>query len=97
MIEIRPQKRKLSQKNLFFANVNYTVVDYLFKGKLKFILTCNFSKNDCNVFENLPCFLIDVIQAWADFNFHNPVDIKQIISQSIWYNSHIKIDNTPKY
>ena len=62
------------------------LVDYLFKGKLKFILTGNFSKNDCNVFEKLPCFWIDVIQAWADFNFHNPVDIKQIISQSLWYN-----------
>ena len=73
------------------------LVDYLFKGKLKFILTCNFSKNDCNVFENLPCFWIDVIQAWADFNFHNPMDIKQIISQSLWYNSHIKIENTPVF
>ena len=25
LIEIGPQKRKQSQKNLFFANVNYTV------------------------------------------------------------------------
>ena len=37
------------------------LVDYLFKGKLKFILTCYFSKNDCNVFDILPCFWIDVI------------------------------------
>ena len=33
------------------------------------------------------------IEAWAEFNFSKPKDKVEILTQSIWYNSNIKIDN----
>ena len=72
----------------------FNMVNYFFRGRLEYILTCNLAKKDCNVLlKGAPAFWIQVLEAWAEFNFSKPKDKVEILTQSIWYNSNIKIDN----
>ena len=64
----------------------------MFYGRLKYILTCNLSQEDCHIFfKQISPFCVDVIK-WCSFNFAYPQNLKDILSQSLWYNSHIQIN-----
>ena len=45
--------------------------------------------------ENIDPFWKDVLTAWCHYKYYNPVKFKEIISQPLWFNSHILIDGKP--
>ena len=51
----------------------------------------NFQSHDTVSF-HVNCFWRDVLIAWSFYKYYNPVKLKEIVSQSIWNNSFIKID-----
>ena len=72
----------------------FHMVNFLFKGKFEYLLSCNFCKKDClQINRELPIFWQHVLEAWANFNFYEPVTIENVLSQSIWNNSFIRIND----
>ena len=62
--------------------------------KIQDIWSCNFNKEDGKAIflhsKNIPYFWKDVIMKWAGYNFYEPKDITDILSQTLWFNSYIK-------
>ena len=59
---------------------------------------CNFSEKDIKYVCRAIGFWLDVIKAWANFNYQDKLELmEQILEQNIWYNSHIRIQNKPFY
>ena len=58
---------------------------------------CNFNEKECPAifarYKNIPYFWKEVITKWAKYNFSNPGDISNILSQPLWFNSHIRNSN----
>ena len=60
------------------------MVKFLFQGKFEYLLSCNFCKKDClQINRELPISWQHVLEAWANFNFYEPVSIENVLSQSI--------------
>ena len=58
------------------------------------IWECNLDPND--VKKIFPSgFWRDVLTAWCEVHFQNDCDLCEITSQTIWFNSFIRIDNLP--
>ena len=57
----------------------------------EFVFEGNFQSHDTVSF-HVNCFWRDVLIAWSFYKYYNPVKLKEIVSQSIWNNSFIKID-----
>ena len=73
-----------------------------FKMALKNIGGDNFSKwnlsvNHLSFVEGTDSFWNDVLLAWSYYRYFNPVKFKDIISQPLWFNSHILIDGNPVF
>ena len=47
--------------------------------------------------ENTDQFWKDVLIAWSHYRYYNPVKFKEIISQPLWFNSHILVGNRPAF
>lgn len=70
--------------NSFWKNA----LSYMMKVDLNYLLSCNFNKND--IVKLLPNTLFkDVLINWAERNYFSPVSVNEILSQNLWYNSHI--------
>ena len=79
--------------NIPFDDHLFKQINNMFYGRLKYILTCNLSQEDCHIFlKQISPFWVDVIKWWCSFNFAYPKSLKDILSQSLWYNSHIQIN-----
>jgi hypothetical protein len=65
--------------------------------KIEYVARCNIK------YEDLPFKLPEhnmwneVWRTWCKENFHNPELLDQILNQSIWWNSHIRINGKPLY
>ncbi|XP_030848019.1 uncharacterized protein LOC115926797 [Strongylocentrotus purpuratus] len=70
-------------KKLFYANTKQIGVVYIF--------LCNFVGSDLNC-SGINGFWKDILFAWSHYRYYNPVKFKDIMNQSLWNNSHIKID-----
>lgn len=57
---------------------------------------CNISPKDV-VFIMEDSFWRDVLSAWSEINFFTPTNVSQIIAQSLWFNSFVKIAGKPVY
>ena len=50
---------------------------------------CNLSKQDIK--KLFPDTIVrDIMLAWSEINYHNPTSARQINSEVLWYNSHLK-------
>ena len=56
---------------------------------------CNLSRNDAMSLLPFQSFWGDVLMAWCDLYFHQPDGWCDVMTQTIWYNSHIRAGNTP--
>ena len=54
----------------------------------------NFKKEDVMSVCSPHGFWRSVVEAWAEYNYHEVDDIETMLSQCIWFNSHIRINNT---
>lgn len=63
--------------------------------KEEFMWKCNLNKRDLEVLFNTVKndFWKGVLEAWAVYNFHDPTTAGQIKDQTLWFNSHIRIQN----
>ena len=81
-------KRILDNQNeglwkLFFqVQMNPYGNDFVFSGNFQAVDIVHF---------NLSPFWQDVLLAWASYKYYNPVKFKDVVSQSIWNNTFIKI------
>ena len=68
---------------------NYLLSSYggslIFKG--------NIHVQDCSQLSITSHFWKDVLKAWSEYRYYNPVKYKDILAQPIWNNSHLKIDH----
>lgn len=77
----------LVKQNFFWTHVARHVLGV----KKEEIPRLNMKKQDAKNIQDR--FVADICSAWAEFNFEQPVYCNDILSQVIWYNSWIKIDN----
>ena len=61
-----------------------------------YIRNSNLNSEDVQLYVR-PGFWCDVAKAWASINFASPKNKMQIMQQSIWYNSHIRIEGKPAH
>ena len=56
---------------------------------------CNLNKADLiNLFPRVKgAFWREVLEAWCIYNFHTPVSTQQVLTQNLWFNSFIKVQN----
>ena len=47
--------------------------------------------------DNIDIFWYNVLFAWCHYKYYNPVKFKEIVSQPLWFNSHILVDGQPIY
>ena len=58
----------------------------------------NLNRKDSNkLIKNKSIFWLEVVNAWADYNFCSPNHIEDILGQQIWFNSHIQVKKLPVY
>jgi hypothetical protein len=64
---------------------------------IKYVTRCNIKYEDLPF--KLPGYNMwnEVWKTWCNENFHNPEIIDQIMNQSIWWNSNIRINGKPLY
>ena len=100
MINIATQNKSLKitwiQRLLDNSNANWKSLVYNQLPDVgEYLWTCNFNKKEVNYAFPKLCnsFWIDVLKAWAEYNFHSPSNRSEIIKQNIWFNSHITINN----
>ena len=68
------------------------------KIKDKYIFCCNISgEHVINLFKYKNKFWYDVLYAWSSYNFFYPKDITDVVKQSLWFNSHIKVNKNTLY
>ena len=48
-----------------------------------------------NMLNSIPTFYCNIIKCWQDISFSSPINAAMVFSESICFNSFIKIDNTP--
>ena len=53
----------------------------------------NLSHKDFDFLANIDQFWRDVLLSWSFYKYYNPVKFKDIISQPLWFNSLIRVDN----
>ena len=58
---------------------------------------CNFSERDVKFVCAAKGFWKDVVTAWAKFHFFTSQTYEEIIMQTIWFNTHIRVENKPFY
>ena len=63
----------------------------------QFFWACNFSPQDMPNVCEAEGFWLSVVQAWALYNYHEPLTKGCIKKQIIWLNSHIRIEDRPVY
>lgn len=72
-------------KSLFLNNLPIT--DELF-------WKCNLNKQDLHMLcNNIPCFWKEVLEAWCVYNFKNHLTDADIKTQTVWFNSFIKVQD----
>ena len=54
---------------------------------------CNFASKDVELFNCRSQFWNDLLKIWAKYNFRTPQSVEEILNQTLWYNSHIKIED----
>lgn len=67
-----------------------------FRKLTNFIFTCNTKETDLQqtpFYKDIAHFWQHVYKAWCKYHFHNPTVSNEILNQSVWFNSHIKIEN----
>lgn len=52
-------------------------------------------KNSTKFLQHLPDFYIQLLDIWYAFHNTTPTNVRDIISENIWYNENILIDNKP--
>ena len=64
-----------------------------------FIWSCNIHVNDAEgIFSKVKnLFWKQVFESWCKFNFHTPCTVREMLNQTIWFNSHINIGGTVIY
>lgn len=73
-----------------WANIAYNKLDKLLKED---IWRCNLHIDDINMVIPENSFWKQVLYAWCLYHFHQPSGTPQILSQVLWLNSKIKIQN----
>ena len=58
---------------------------------------CNLNIADVDVVVKQNSFWKDVLKSWCVYNFHIPGTAEEVKSQSLWLNSHIRIEGYPFY
>ena len=53
----------------------------------------NIHVQDCSQLSITSHFWKDVLKAWSEYRYYNPIKYKDILAQPIWNNSHLKIDH----
>ena len=71
--------------------VNQIVNKEMWQGNLNVVDLCQYRKKIKS------SYWYDVLTAFFTFKFKEPHDIKEILNQNLWYNSFIKINNSPLY
>ena len=66
-----------------YKNLNDTLQCLIWK--------CNIKKSDVKKKFGSETFWSQMLLSWSDLNFHVPDNKKGVLSQLLWYNSHIKI------
>ena len=56
---------------------------------------CNFKKDDVKFVCSPSGFWADTVDYWAEYNYHTPQQIDEIMYQRIWLNSHIRVEDKP--
>lgn len=76
----------------------------MFYAKLKdkiglLIFRCTLAPRDIKhvINKNNELFWYQVLLAWAEYNFVKPMDVHDIMNQTVWLNSFIRVDNRPVY
>ena len=57
----------------------------------------NFNQDDIKYVCQPYGFWKDIVYAWTQINFKNPVNINEVLMQKIWFNSCIRVGNKPFY
>ena len=65
-------------------------------GEENFILW-NLCQSHLTFNPNIESFWNDVLISWSYYKYYNPVKFKEILSQPLWFNSHILVDGKPIY
>ena len=60
-----------------------------------YIWYVNINKVDIQLIIKSRSFWRDVLVSWSELHFHTPCTVEEIYSQSLWLNSHIRIENKP--
>ena len=55
------------------------------------IRNCNLAVKDCSIGKYQ--FFTDILKSWCEHNYHTPMGKAEVLQQTIWYNSHIKVNN----
>ena len=66
---------------------------------LSIVFSSNFKIHDIPIiFPKLTSqFWFQVFEAWSECTYHNPKSKREILDESLWLNSHIRIDRVPVY
>ncbi|XP_071509932.1 uncharacterized protein [Diadema antillarum] len=62
---------------------------------LAFPFKWNLSPRHLILNDNIDIFWYDVLFAWCHYKYYNPDKFKEIVSQPLWFNSHILVDGQP--
>lgn len=77
--------------NDFWSTVAYNQLCPIAKER---IWCCNIHVDDVHLVHNEESFWSQVLYAWCLFNYRMPTSTVDINSQILWYNSHIRVQNT---
>jgi hypothetical protein len=70
------------------------VINLLQKYGGLLIFKCNINSTDVKKLNIKSSFWQDVLKAWAEIKYHEPVSVSEIANQIIWNNSNIKINGS---
>ena len=66
------------------------VYDLLLPNMQEYLWECNMHPTDVKMVIKTQSFWRDTLELWASVHHHSPQDVDEVLSQIIWYNSHIK-------
>lgn len=99
---------KTKNKSLKLAWINRILhsenmwVDLIYRKlpiKNSYIWECNLKNVDCQVITRkiTSRFIVNLIQCWCDYRYKEPTSLEEILSEAIWFNSFIKVNNKPVF
>ena len=66
---------------------------YLLPIKDKVLWNCNIAAKDVRKLKIKSSLPYQFWEQWADFNHYTPCNVEEVMTQTLWFNSHIKRAN----